>query len=101
MNMRSRFTGIATGDQAMFMRREVFERVGGFPDIPIMEDIAMSKLLNQISKPVCLWQQVETSSRRWEESGAIKTITLMWLLRFAYTLGAEPQWLANQYDEIR
>ncbi|HBC57303.1 MAG TPA: glycosyl transferase [Gammaproteobacteria bacterium] len=101
MNMRSRLTGIATGDQAMFIRRELFEQIGGFPEIPIMEDIALSKRLNEISKPVCLWQQVETSSRRWEEAGTIKTIALMWFLRLAFMLGAEPGRLAARYEDIR
>lgn len=101
MNLRSRLTGIATGDQAMFMRRELFEQIGGFPEIPIMEDIALSKRLNEISKPVCLWQKVETSSRRWEESGTIKTIGLMWILRLAFSLGAEPDRLAARYEDIR
>jgi len=97
MNLRSRLTGIATGDQAIFMRQELFQQVGGFPDLPLMEDIAMSTLLNKLSAPVCLRTQVRTSARRWEKHGAWRTIWLMWRLRAAYFFGADPAQLAIQY----
>jgi rSAM/selenodomain-associated transferase 2 len=98
MNFRSRATGIATGDQAIFVRREVFEAVGGFPDIDLMEDIALSKILKRYGRPLCLRQRVVTSSRRWEKNGVLCTILQMWRLRLAYALGAEPRRLAQLYE---
>ena len=97
MNWRSRWTGIATGDQALFVRHELFSRIGGFPDLPLMEDIAISRLLKRHGRPVCLAQQVSTSARRWERHGVWRTIWLMWRLRAAYFLGADPARLAEQY----
>lgn len=98
MNVRSRVTGIATGDQAMFVNRQLFEAVGGFPEIPLMEDIALSRTLKRISPPLCLRPRVTTSSRRWEQRGIVRTILLMWCLRCAYALGADPSRLARIYD---
>lgn len=97
MNMRSRLTGVATGDQAVFMNRETFERIGGFPDIPLMEDIAASTALKQLGAPACLRAKVKTSGRRWEKHGVLCTIALMWRLRLAYWLGADPRALARHY----
>lgn len=97
MNWRSRLTGIATGDQAVFVRREVFERVGGYPDLPLMEDIALSKRLKQLARPACLHARVVTSARRWQKHGVLRTILLMWWLRARYFLGADPQRLAILY----
>lgn len=97
MNGRSRLTGIATGDQAMFVKREAFERVGGFPEIPLMEDIALSKTLKRLARPVCLHDRVVVSSRRWEERGILRTILLMWELRLRYFLGADPRDLVRRY----
>ena len=98
ISWRSRVTGIATGDQAMFMRREAYEQVGGFPEIPLMEDIAMSRDLNvALGRPLCLRIPVTTSSRRWEEHGILRTILLMWKLRLAYFFGRPPEWIAQQY----
>ena len=101
MNLRSRLTGIATGDQAMFVRREAFERAGGFPAIALMEDIALSKSLKRISRPACLRARATTSGRRWERDGVLATIALMWRLRLAYALGADPQRLAHRYGHGR
>jgi rSAM/selenodomain-associated transferase 2 len=101
MNLRSRVTGIATGDQAIFVRREAFERAGGFPDIALMEDIAFSKALKRVSRPACLRERVATSGRRWERDGVVATIALMWRLRLAYALGADPQHLARRYRDGR
>ena len=101
MNARSRMTGIATGDQAMFVRRAVFERAGGFPEIPLMEDVALSKILKRVSQPLCLRERVVTSGRRWEKHGTLRTIVLMWRLRLAYALGADPARLARRYDVER
>lgn len=98
MNLRSRLTGIATGDQGMFVTRALFERVGGFPDIPLMEDIELSKRLRAVRRPLCLRQQVVTSSRRWEQQGIVRTIGLMWVLRLAYFLGVPAERLAVRYD---
>lgn len=97
MNLRSRATGIATGDQAIFVRRDWFRRAGGFPQIPLMEDVALSAALRRIGPPLCLRQRVLTSSRRWEERGVLRTILLMWRLRAAYALGADPARLADRY----
>jgi rSAM/selenodomain-associated transferase 2 len=98
MNARSRATGIATGDQAMFVRRAAFERVGGFAAIPLMEDIALSRRLKRESAPLCLRERAITSGRRWEKHGTLRTIVLMWRLRLAYALGADPGKLARRYD---
>jgi len=97
MGMRSRLTGIATGDQAMFVRREAFQAVGGFPAIALMEDIALCKRLKRVSRPLCLRQCVTTSGRRWERNGVLNTMVLMWRLRLAYFFGADPKRLAQQY----
>ena len=101
MNARSRLTGIATGDQAIFARREEFEAVGGFPPIPLMEDVALSRALRRRSPPLCLRERVVTSGRRWERQGTLRTILLMWRLRLAYALGADPHRLARLYDVER
>lgn len=98
MNLRSCLTGIATGDQGIFVARSDFEAVGGYPEIPLMEDIALSKALRRRARPLCLRIHIETSSRRWEERGLLRTILLMWRLRFAYALGAAPSQLARRYD---
>lgn len=97
MNMRSRWTGIATGDQGIFIHRKLFDEVGGFPDIPLMEDISISGSLKKIKKPVCCSERLVTSSRRWEQNGILRTIFLVWWLRLAFALGRSPQRLYQQY----
>lgn len=97
MNRRSRWTGVATGDQAIFVTREAFERAGKFPQIPLMEDIALSTELLRRSPPLCLQERVSTSGRRWEKHGLVRTVLLMWRLRLAYGLGADPKKLAMRY----
>lgn len=97
MNLRSRITGISTGDQAMFLRRETYSRMGGFEAIPLMEDIELSRRLKRIGRPACLRQRVTTSSRRWEKYGVWRTVFLMWRLRLAYFFGADPRKLATAY----
>jgi rSAM/selenodomain-associated transferase 2 len=97
MGLRSRLTGIATGDQAIFVRREAFQAVGGFPPIALMEDIAICKRLKRVGRPLCLRACVTTSARRWEKNGVLSTIFLMWRVRLAYFLGADPKRLAQQY----
>ncbi len=97
MNWRSRLTGIATGDQTFFMTREAFNKVGGFPEQPLMEDIEMSKRLKRLSPPVCLPERVVTSGRRWDQNGVWKTILLMWRLRWAYWRGVPASELARLY----
>jgi rSAM/selenodomain-associated transferase 2 len=101
MNARSRLTGIATGDQAIFVRREAFRSVGGFPPIALMEDVAFSKAMKGRGLPLCLRQKVVTSGRRWEGRGALRTVLLMWRLRLAYFLGADPARLAERYGHER
>jgi len=97
MNLRSRLTGIATGDQAIFVMRGLFEELGGFPDLALMEDIELSKRLKRHGRPACLKQKVLTSSRRWEAHGILKTVLLMWRLRLAYFFGARPEQLSRHY----
>ena len=101
MNLRSRLTGIATGDQAIFVRKSAFERVGGFPQIALMEDIALSRLLKKIALPVCVHSRVETSARRWQTQGVWKTIALMWALRLGYWCGVSPETLSRWYRTVR
>ena len=97
MNLRSRGTGVATGDQAIFVTRAAFEQVGGFPDQPLMEDIELSKRLGRLGAPACLRERVVTSGRRWETRGVWRTIALMWRLRLLYRLGVAPDRLARGY----
>ena len=97
MNRRSRLTGIATGDQAMFATRAAFAAAGGFPAIALMEDVALSKRLKRISTPLCLRARAVTSGRRWESRGVVRTIVLMWWLRLRYFLGASPERLRRIY----
>ena len=97
MNLRSRWSGIATGDQGLFIHRELFIRVGGYPEQELMEDVEISARLKRISQPHCLRQRLLTSSRRWEREGVLRTIFLMWGLRLAYWLGVSPSRLARYY----
>jgi len=97
MNWRSCLTGIATGDQAIFVQKSLYNKVQGFPEIPLMEDISLSQKLKRFSSPVCIRTPVITSSRRWEEYGIIRTILLMWGLRLAYALGVSPETLKKRY----
>ena len=97
MNWRSRITGIATGDQAIFVARSAFESIGGFPDQPLMEDIELCKRLRTLSRPACLRARVVTSGRRWESRGVWRTIVLMWRLRWAYWRGVPASTLASLY----
>jgi rSAM/selenodomain-associated transferase 2 len=101
INWRSRWTGIATGDQAIFIGRAAFDAVGGFPDLPLMEDIAISRRLKQLCRPYCIGTPAVTSGRRWEHHGVIRTILLMWRLRLAYYLGVAPAYLASRYRPVR
>jgi rSAM/selenodomain-associated transferase 2 len=100
INWRSRATGIATGDQAIFVKRDAFVAVGGFPDLPLMEDIAMSQRLKRLCRPACIATPVVTSGRRWEHHGVLRTIVLMWRLRLAYYLGVAPARLARRYGPV-
>ena len=97
MNNRAALTKVCTGDQALFVSRELFDKVGGFTEIPLMEDVAISKKLRAVARPKRIRCSVETSSRRWEEKGVLRTILLMWKLRLLYFLGRSPNSLAEQY----
>lgn len=97
MSWRSRLSGIATGDQAIFVQRDLFEQLGGFPAISLMEDVALSRQLKCISKPTVLGVPVVTSSRRWEQQGILRTVLHMWYLRMAYFVGVSPQSLLRRY----
>ncbi len=97
VNLRSWLTAIATGDQAIFVQRDLFNQIGGFPEIALMEDVAISGSLKKISPPVCLKQKVITSSRRWENNGVVTTVMLMWKLRLYYFFGVSPERLSRLY----
>jgi rSAM/selenodomain-associated transferase 2 len=101
INLRSRVTKIATGDQAIFVRRGVFEAIGGYPEIPLMEDIALSRALRRMGKVACLHSRVVTSARRWETEGVWKTILKMWTLKSLYLLGVSPFRLKRYYADGR
>lgn len=100
INMRSRVTGIATGDQGIFVTRGAFDAVAGYPEIPLMEDVALSSRLKRISRPLCLAERLVTSGRRWEKHGVIRTVLLMWRLRLSYFFGADPAALARTYGYV-
>ena len=101
MNLRSRWSGISTGDQALFVRRSVFQQLGGFSDIPIMEDIEFASRLKKVGKVAPLRLKVTTSFRRWEQKGPLRTIVTMWALRFLYWVGVKPHTLYRYYGNIR
>jgi rSAM/selenodomain-associated transferase 2 len=100
MNRRSRLTGIATGDQGIFVTREAFQQHGGFKEIPLMEDIAFSGAMRKTAPPACLKEKVTTSGRRWEKHGLLRTNLLMWRLRLRFYLGASPIDLAREYGYV-
>ena len=95
-----RQTGIATGDQAIFVTREAFRRIGGFPEIALMEDIVLSRELRALAWPACLTDKVSTSGRRWEKNGLLRTILMMWRLRLRFRFGASPADLAREYGHV-
>ncbi len=101
MNLRSRMTSIATGDQAIFVTRKAFWQAGGFPEQPLMEDIEICRRLKSQGPPACLKAKVVSSARRWENFGVTRTILLMWWLRLQYFLGADPNRLARLYQQGR
>lgn len=98
MNLRSRLSGIATGDQGLFVTQTWFQALGGFPELPLMEDVAFSRRLKRLARPYCLKAYLVTSSRRWETHGVIRTVMKMWWLRAAFFLGVPASRLARQYD---
>ena len=97
INWRSRLTGIATGDQGIFVLRSTFESLGGFADLPLMEDVELTSRLRQISRPACIRERLTTSGRRWESRGLWRTIFLMWRLRWAYWRGVPIEQIAKAY----
>ncbi|SBR51313.1 TIGR04283 family arsenosugar biosynthesis glycosyltransferase [Halomonas sp. HL-93] len=101
MNQRSRLTGVATGDQAIFVRTATFRHLGGFADQPLMEDVELTKRLRRVSRPACLAAKVISSGRRWDQYGAWATIRLMWRLRYRYWRGVSPTQLAKEYRDAR
>jgi rSAM/selenodomain-associated transferase 2 len=101
MNWRSRLSGIATGDQALFVRRHIFEQIGGFADMPLMEDIDFSRRLKRKGATAAITATVTTSFRRWEQHGPLRTILLMWTLRFLYWIGISPSYLVEWYKAVR
>jgi rSAM/selenodomain-associated transferase 2 len=101
MNLRSRLTGICTGDQCVFVTRALFEALGGFAPLPLMEDVEFSRRARRLARPVALRSRAVTSGRRWERHGVLRTVALMWRLRLAYFLGADPARLAAAYRDAR
>lgn len=101
MNWRSRLSGLATGDQALFVRRPIFEQMGGYADMPLMEDIDFSRRLKQMGKTAALTATVTASFRRWEQQGPLRTILLMWILRFLYWMGVPSHALSRWYGLVR
>ena len=101
MNWRSRISRIATGDQGIFIRRDVFEQLGGYADIPLMEDIDLSRRMKRAGRIACLHQRVTTSARRWQTQGVVRTILLMWSFRMLYFFGVSPSRLRRLYDDAR
>jgi rSAM/selenodomain-associated transferase 2 len=101
INLRSRLSRIATGDQAIFVRRDVFERLGGYADIPLMEDVDLSRRMKRAGRLACLRQRVTTSARRWQQHGVVRTILLMWTLRALYFFGVSPRRLQRVYANTR
>lgn len=97
MNLRSRISGIATGDQGIFVRRSLYDQAGGIPSLPLMEDIALSRALKKYGRPACIRQKLLTSARRWQKHGITRTILTMWGLRLAYFIGVNPRYLAKYY----
>jgi rSAM/selenodomain-associated transferase 2 len=101
MNLRSRWTGICTGDQGIFVRRDLLELIEGIPDQPLMEDIELTKRLRRHARPVCLDAALGVSSRRWQQRGIVATVLLMWRLRLQYFFGASPETLVRAYYDGR
>jgi len=101
MNLRSRWTGIATGDQAIFVRRSLFEQLGGYSDLPIMEDVDFSRRLKRTGRLSALRSKVITSYRRWDTRGPLRTMLLMWVLRFLYWIGISPHRITRLYGSVR
>jgi rSAM/selenodomain-associated transferase 2 len=101
INLRSRLTRIATGDQAIFARRAVFEALGGYPEIPLLEDVSFTHALKRAGRIACLRDTVATSARRWEKRGVVRTVVLMWTLRLGYALGVSPTRLHRFYRDVR
>jgi len=101
ISVRSRVTRVATGDQAIFVRRAVFARLGGYPAVPLMEDVALSRALKRAGRVACLDETVVTSARRWQRHGVVRTVLLMWALRAAYYAGVSPARLARVYRDAR
>ena len=97
INLRSRLTQVATGDQCLFVEKSLFVKLGGFPEIPLMEDVAMTKLLRRCCPPTIEKRFVTTSSRRWHQNGIVRTVLQMWYLRWLYFIGVEPERLARRY----
>lgn len=101
MNIRSRLTGICTGDQGMFFRRDILRSIGGFPRQPLMEDIEVSKRLRKLAKPLCSSSRLKTSTRKWETDGVIRTVLHMWGFRIRYFFGVSPDLLYKEYYQDR
>ena len=101
INIRSRLTGIATGDQGIFVRRETFAALGGYPEWDLMEDLELSRQLKRVGKLACLRERVSTSARRWQQHGITRTILLMWSLRLCHFCGISPAWLKAFYADTR
>jgi rSAM/selenodomain-associated transferase 2 len=101
ISYRSRISKVATGDQALFVRRQVFERIRGFPDMPLLEDVAFCRTLKRLGEVACLRSRVVTSARRWEVDGVWRTIFRMWIIKLLYLVGVSPARLKQFYADTR
>lgn len=97
INWRSRLTGIATGDQALFFKLDFFFHLQGFPQQPLMEDIEICLRAKKQSRPFYSSAKVTTSSRKWEREGILRTIVLMWCCRAAYFFGVSAERIHDWY----
>ena len=101
INLRSRISRISTGDQAIFVRRSTFTAMGGFADVPLMEDVEFCRRQKGYGRIACLRHKVTASGRRWERHGLWRTVVLMWWLRLRFCLGTDPAVLARLYRDAR
>ena len=101
INLRSRISSTGTGDQAIFVRRKIFEALGGFPDLPICEDLDFARRLKRSGRIACLRSKVVTSARRWRKGGIVRTVLKMWMIRSLYLAGVSPARLARMYSDVR
>jgi rSAM/selenodomain-associated transferase 2 len=97
INLRTRVSRVAGGDQGLYFERHFFESLNAYPQIPLMEDIAICKTARRLAKPFVSVATISSSGRRWQDQGVVKTVLLMWALRLGYWLGVDPRRLHKIY----